>query len=188
MPFAALSILAACAILLILTISFLASYAIMNLVLFLLLFAVGFLTAGISLFSFWGVLAALIIQMFVGLNPQEPVSSQTIIDNFLGLGFGMWIATIVNRLLWPILPQKVLRDSLLALCTRINSLLERGSPPRENPNPARDFNSGGSGSRSSDSDRRMFGEGKAEASRSDSHLTNVSKLHQPVNFSPTCPP
>ena len=123
-------ILAACAILLILTTPFLASYAIMNLVLFLLLFAVGFLTAGISLFSFWGVLAALIIQMFVGLNPQEPVWSQTIIDNFLGLGFGMWIATIVNRLLWPILPQKVLRDSLLALCTRINSLLS-GDPHRE---------------------------------------------------------
>jgi uncharacterized membrane protein YccC len=116
-------ILAVCAILLILTTPFLASYAIMNLVLFLVLFAVGFLTAGISVFSFFGIFAWLTIEEFVGLNPQEPVWSQTIIDNFLGLGFGIWIATIVNRILWPILPQRVLRDSLLALCTRINALL-----------------------------------------------------------------
>jgi uncharacterized membrane protein YccC len=102
----------------------------MSLVLFLLLFAVGFLTAGISGLSFWGLFAWLTISTFVGLNPQEPVSSQTIIDDFLGLGFGMWIATIVNRLLWPILPQKVLRRSLLALCTRIKALLS-GDPQRE---------------------------------------------------------
>ena len=95
----------------------------MNLVLFLLLFAVGFLTAGTSGLSFWGLFAWLTIATFVGLNPQEPVSSQTIIDDFLGLGLGMWIATAVNRLLWPILPQKVLRHSLLALCTQMKALL-----------------------------------------------------------------
>jgi hypothetical protein len=95
----------------------------MSLVLFLLLFAVGFLTAGISGLSFWVLFAWLTISTFVGLNPQEPVSSQTIIDDFLGLGFGMWIATIVNRLFWPILPQKVLRRSLLAFCSRIKGLL-----------------------------------------------------------------
>jgi hypothetical protein len=123
-------ILVVCAILLILTTPFLPSYAIMNLVLFLALFAVGFLTVSISGLSFWGLFAWLTIETFVGLNPQEPVSSQTIIDDFLGLGFGLWIATIVNRLLWPILPQKVLRHSLLALCTRIKALLS-GDPHRE---------------------------------------------------------
>lgn len=76
-------ILAVCAILLILTTPFLASYAIMNQVLFLVLFAVGFLTAGISGLSFLGIFAWLTIEEFVGLNPQEPVWSQTIIDNFL---------------------------------------------------------------------------------------------------------
>jgi uncharacterized membrane protein YccC len=119
-----------CAILLILTTPFLPSYAIMNLVLFLALFAVGFLTVSISGLSFWGLFAWLTIETFVGLNPQEPVSSQTIIDDFLGLGFGLWIATVVNRLLWPILPQKVLRHSLLALCSRIKALLS-GDPHRE---------------------------------------------------------
>jgi hypothetical protein len=102
----------------------------MNLVLFFLMFAVGFLTAGTSGLSFWGLFAWLTIESFVGTNPQVPVSSQTIIDNFVGLGFGMWIATIMSRLLWPILPQKVLRHSLLAICDRIKALLS-GDPHRE---------------------------------------------------------
>jgi hypothetical protein len=123
-------ILVVCVILLILTTPFLASYALMNLVLFFLMFAVGFLTAGTSGLSFWGLFTWLTIEAFVGINPQVPVSSQTIIDNFVGLGFGMWIATIVSRLLWPILPQKVLRHSLLAICDRIKALLS-GDPHRE---------------------------------------------------------
>ena len=123
-------ILVVCVILLILTTPFLASYALMNLVLFFLMFAVGFLTAGISGLSFWGLFTWLTIEAFVGTNPQVPVSSQTIIDNFVGLGFGMWIATIVSRLLWPILPQKVLRHSLLAICDRIKALLS-GDPHQE---------------------------------------------------------
>jgi hypothetical protein len=60
----------------------------MNLVLFFLMFAVGFLTAGTSGLSFWGLFSWLTIEAFVGTNPQVPVSSQTIIDNFVGLGFG----------------------------------------------------------------------------------------------------
>jgi uncharacterized membrane protein YccC len=123
-------ILVVCVILLILATPFLASYALMNLVLFFLMFAVGFLTAGTSALSFWGLFTWLTIEAFVGTNPQVPVSSQTIIDNFVGLGFGMWIATIVSRLLWPILPQKVLRHSLLAICDRIKALLS-GDPHRE---------------------------------------------------------
>ena len=123
-------ILVVCVILLILTTPFLASYVLMNLVLFFLMFAVGFLTAGTSGLSFWGLFSWLTIEAFVGTNPQVPVSSQTIIDNFVGLGFGMWIATIVSRLLWPILPQKVLRHSLLAICDRIKALLS-GDPHQE---------------------------------------------------------
>lgn len=126
-------ILVVCAILLILTTPFLASYALMNLVLFFLMFAVGFLTPGTSGLSFWGLFTWLTIEAFVGTNPQVPVSSQTIIDNFIGLGFGMWIAIIVSRLLWPILPQKVLRHSLLAICDRIKALLNGEPHPERIP-------------------------------------------------------
>src|SRR4029077_5846889 len=103
--FLASLMLAACAALLILTTPFLVDYAAMNVVLFLILFTLGFLTARIPGINFWIQLAYLTISAFVGLNPQEPVASQTIIDTFLGLAFGMCIGTLLGRLLWPVLPQ-----------------------------------------------------------------------------------
>jgi uncharacterized membrane protein YccC len=102
----------------------------MNLALFLVLFAFGFLTAHIPGITFGIQIAYLTISAFVGLNPQEPVASQTIIDTFLGLTFGIWIATVMGRLVWPVLPQYVLRDDLLALLAHIKALLN-GESHRE---------------------------------------------------------
>jgi hypothetical protein len=116
-------VLVACTLLLILTTQLLANYAVMSLALFLVMFATGFFTAKIAGLSFWTQFTFLTIDAFVALNPQVPVSSQTIIDTFLGIMFGMWIATVVGRLLWPLLPQRVLRDSLLALFAQIKALL-----------------------------------------------------------------
>jgi hypothetical protein len=123
-------ILAVCAVLLILTTPFLTNYAIINLALFLLLFTIGFLTARIAGITFWMEFAFLTISEFVALNPQQPVPSQTIIDAFVGMIFGIWIATVLSRLLWPVLPQRVLRDNLLALFAQIKALLS-GEPHRE---------------------------------------------------------
>jgi hypothetical protein len=66
----------------------------------------------------------------VGLNPQQPVSTQTIIDTFVGLIIGMGIATIVGRLIWPVFPQMVMRANLLALFGDIKAVLD-GDPHRE---------------------------------------------------------
>jgi uncharacterized membrane protein YccC len=123
-------VLAACAVLLMLTTPFFANYAVTNLVLFLVLFAVGFLTVRIPGLNFWMEFAFLTISAFVALNPQEPVSSQTIINTFIGIMFGMLIAAVVGRLLWPVLPQRILRDSLLALFIQIKALLS-GDPHQE---------------------------------------------------------
>jgi uncharacterized membrane protein YccC len=123
-------ILAACAALLILTAPFLASYAIMNLALFLLLFTAGFLSARIAGITFWMEFTFLTISQIVALNPQNPVPSQTIINAFVGMIFGMWIAAVLSRLLWPVLPQRLLRDNLLALFAQIKALL-RGDSHRE---------------------------------------------------------
>jgi uncharacterized membrane protein YccC len=70
------------------------------------------------------------ISAFVGLNPQQPVPAQTIIDTFLGIIIGMGIATVVGRLTWPVLPQRVLRDNLLAVFSQTKALLS-GDPYRE---------------------------------------------------------
>jgi uncharacterized membrane protein YccC len=128
--FRASLVMAACAALLILTTPLLAGYAAMNVALFLILFTLGFLTARIPGINFQIQLAYLTISAFVGLNPQEPVAAQTIIDTFLGLAFGMFIGTVLGRLLWPVLPQRVLRDNLLAVLTQIKALLN-GDPHRE---------------------------------------------------------
>ena len=96
----------------------------MNLALFLVLFALGFLTARIPGITFWTEFACLTTSAFVGLNPQEPVAAQTILDTFLGMAFGLWIAALVGRLLWPILPQHVLRDDLVRLCAQLQALLK----------------------------------------------------------------
>jgi uncharacterized membrane protein YccC len=66
---------------------------------------------------------------FAGLNPQQPVPSQTIIDSFIGLMVGMFIGALVGRLIWPVLPQRLLRDNLLDLFAGIKALL------REDPYP-----------------------------------------------------
>jgi hypothetical protein len=123
-------ILAVCAVLLILTAPFLASYAIMNLALFFLLFTAGFLTARMAGITFWMEFTFLTTSQLVALNPQNPIPSQTIIDAFVGMMFGMWIATLLSRLLWPVLPQRLLRDNLLALFAQIKALLS-GDPHRE---------------------------------------------------------
>jgi uncharacterized membrane protein YccC len=122
--------LAACTVLLFLTTPFLADYLVMDLALFLILFVFGWLTARISGVSFWMFVATLSISTFVGLNPQVPVPSQTIIDSFLGLIIGMVIATLLGRLSWPVLPQRVLRDDLLVIVAQLRALLG-GDPHQE---------------------------------------------------------
>jgi hypothetical protein len=115
--------LAACAVVLLLITPFLANYAVMNLALFLVLFAFGFFSARIPGITFGIQIAYLTISAFVALNPQEPVSSQTIVDTFVGIMFGMLIAAVVGRLFWPVLPQRILRDSLGTLLTQVKALL-----------------------------------------------------------------
>src|SRR5260221_1256991 len=122
--------LVSCIFLLILTTPFLAGYAVMNFVLVLILVQFGFLTARSAGINSWMLVGFLTISALVGLNPQVPVASQTIIDTFLGLMIGIGIGTVVGRLIWPVLPQRVLRDNLLTLFAQMKALLS-GDPHRE---------------------------------------------------------
>ncbi|MBV8215618.1 MAG: FUSC family protein [Verrucomicrobia bacterium] len=123
-------ILIGCANVLLLTTPFLANYLVMNLTLFAILFCLGFFTARMTGINFWILLAYLAISVFVGLNPQQPVDSQNIIDSFIGLIVGMLIGAFVSRLIWPILPQRLLRDSLRDVFRGIKALL-REDPHQE---------------------------------------------------------
>jgi uncharacterized membrane protein YccC len=127
MAFRGSLVLVACAWLLIFATPFLAGYAAMNVALFLILFTFGFFTARSPALNFWIQLVLLTISTFVGLNPQQPVPTQTIIDTFLGLIFGMLIAAVLGRLLWPVLPQRLVRDNLRTLLIQIKALLSGDS-------------------------------------------------------------
>jgi Fusaric acid resistance protein family len=116
-------ILSGCIVLLIFITPLLTNYVTMNLVLFLVLFATGFFTAKIPGLVFWSEFTFLTTSAFVALNPQVPISTPTIIDSFIGTIFGLGIATVVSRLIWPLLPQRILRDSLLAVFTQLRALL-----------------------------------------------------------------
>jgi uncharacterized membrane protein YccC len=118
-------VLTGCAILLLLTTPFLSNYVVMNLALFVILFVLGFAMAAAGAITFWIQLALLTISTFVGLDPQHPVPSATIIDTFLGMIAGLAIATVIGRLLWPTLPQTLLRDDLITLFKDNKSLLSR---------------------------------------------------------------
>jgi hypothetical protein len=122
--------LAGCAVVALVTTPLLASYFAMNVGLFIVLFSFGFATAKITGSTFAMQLALIVISAFVGLNPQQPVSSQTIIDTFLGIGIGLFIGTAVGRLIWPVLPQTVLRENLLGLLAGVKALLS-GDPHPE---------------------------------------------------------
>jgi len=119
-----------CVVFLLLITPILASYTAMNVALFLILFGFGFLTARVSGVNRWMLVTFYAISVLVGLNPQQPISSQTIIDAFIGILIGVGISAVVSRVVWPVLPQRVLRDRLLALIALSKALL-RGEPQQE---------------------------------------------------------
>jgi uncharacterized membrane protein YccC len=94
------------------------------------LFIFGFLTARMPGLTFGTQVVVLGISVFVGLNPQQPVASVTIIESFLGLTLGMVIAAVVGRLIWPVLPQQLFRDDLLKFLGQLKALLNN-APHRE---------------------------------------------------------
>jgi uncharacterized membrane protein YccC len=100
-------------------------YSVMNAALFGILFVFGFLTARMPGLTFGPQVVVLGISVFVGLNPQVPVPSLTIIESFLGLMLGMVIAAVVGRAIWPVLPQMLFRDDMLKFFIQLKALLNR---------------------------------------------------------------
>lgn len=108
---------------------FLSNYWAMNTFLFVVSYAFGYATARTQGVSFRMQVTILAINSLVALNPQKPVAFSTLMGTYLGLMTGMALASLVARLIWPVLPQGLLRGNLIIYFTDLRNLL--GGPKDE---------------------------------------------------------
>lgn len=104
----------------------LSSYAVMNTLIFTWLFAWGYLSFSIRGVTIPMQLAMLMIVGILGLNGQEPISFQAIVEFFFGLAFALLVAALVQRLIWPSLPQWELRDRFVEFLRLCRCVLAEG--------------------------------------------------------------
>ena len=82
----------------------LSDYLVFNLLLFVAMFLFGYLSQAIPGVNFSMQVALLAIVGAIGLNAQRPVTFQSIIGIYIGILSGMLLSSLVQRLLWPVLP------------------------------------------------------------------------------------
>lgn len=93
----------------------LSSYAVMNVLIFTWLFVYGqiaYRTPGVTTVMNIAMMALVGI---LGLNAQQPVNFQSIADVFFGISIGTLIAAFFQRTLWPLLPQREMRDRFVEM-------------------------------------------------------------------------
>ena len=102
----------------------LSSYLIFNLLLFVTLFLFGYLTQAIPGVTYTMQIVLLATVGAVGLNAQEPVTFQSISGVYFGVVLGIILSALVQRLLWPVLPQWQVRDRVIELLRLCRSILQ----------------------------------------------------------------
>jgi uncharacterized membrane protein YccC len=119
-------IMAAASLALIAGTPLLASYAVFNI----------FIATWLFLFGYWAYdrkgitvpmqVSFLVLVSIIGLNAQEPVSFQKITGTFFGFVNGFLIASVYQRLLWPVLPQRQLQKSVVSYLRTVADCLPGG--------------------------------------------------------------
>ncbi len=104
----------------------LSSYAVMNTVLFTWLFVWGYLSYRIRGMNQPMQFAMLCIVGILGLNGQEPISFQAIVGFFFGLALAVVVSAVIQRVLWPSLPQWEARDRFVELIGICRELIRCG--------------------------------------------------------------
>jgi uncharacterized membrane protein YccC len=108
----------------------LANYAWMNLFIFAGLFALGYTFTRQGGISLYGQCGMLFFVGAVGLNPQEPVHFPQILNCYFGVVLALLLSAVVQRMLWPVLPQHEIRALFAELFAICRELLEKPSPQR----------------------------------------------------------
>lgn len=114
--------------------TFLTPFLGVSLFLFATMFVFGYTTAlvpGVNMgMQFW----IFIVTGTIGLNAQKPVAFSSILDVYFGILLGMLIGAVIQRLLWPVLPQRELRSGLTEFFALLASALSKGFPTLLPPN------------------------------------------------------
>lgn len=100
----------------------LSSYAVMNTLIFVWLFGWGYLSFKTRGMTIPMQLGMLVIVGILGLNGQEPISFQAIVNFFFGLVLALVLSALFQRVFWPSLPQWEIRDRFveaLGICRRM---------------------------------------------------------------------
>jgi uncharacterized membrane protein YccC len=109
----------------------LSDYLIFNMLLFVVLFLFGYLTQAVQGVTFGMQITLLATVGALGLNAQQPVTFQSIMGVYFGIVLGMMLSGLVQRLLWPVLPQWEIRDRVLELLRLCKMILQL--PPDQRP-------------------------------------------------------
>jgi uncharacterized membrane protein YccC len=108
----------------------LADYACMNLFIFAGLFALGYMFARQGGISLYGQCGMLFFIGAVGLNPQQPVQFSQILNCYFGVVLALLLSAVIQRMLWPVLPQKEILALFAELFACCRELLEKPAPQR----------------------------------------------------------
>jgi len=119
-------IMAAGALALIAGTPLMASYAVFNVFIATWLFLFGYWAYGRNGMTVPLQVSFLVLVSVIGLNAQEPVPFQKITGTFFGLVNGLLIASVYQRLLWPVLPQRQLQRSLVSYLHTVADCLPGG--------------------------------------------------------------
>jgi hypothetical protein len=105
----------------------LSNYGMMNLFLFAELFAFGYWSAALGGQNIHAGAVMFFIIATVGLDAEKPVAVQTVFGSYFGVVLPIFLAAIVGRLFWPVLPEAELRKRFVDFFSICSNFLAR--PP-----------------------------------------------------------
>ena len=103
-----------------------ASYAVFNIFVAVWLFLFGYWAHGRNGVTVPLQVSFLVLVSIIGLDAQELVPFQKIAGTFFGLVNGFLIASVYQRLLWPVLPQRQLQRGLAAYLRTVAACIPGG--------------------------------------------------------------
>jgi len=103
----------------------LSNYGLMNLFLFAQLFAFGYWSAALGGQNIHAGAVMFFIIATVGLDAEKPVAVQTVFNSYFGVVLPIFLAAIVGRLFWPVLPEAELRKRFIEFFSTCSNFLTK---------------------------------------------------------------